>query len=142
MKKTTAATLQPWSSEPWVQIALLEELSGDLVGAQEALHTASVRAPKDWRIWLINARFEVGLGDLEGARESLDRARGLNPRAQIFQGKQGIPADEQRFQASLESGQLGEEIGIDQADSKQETGTPETNPKDAGVPAGWSVSFR
>jgi hypothetical protein len=137
-----AATLQPWSSEPWVQIALLEELSGDLVGAQEALHTGSVRAPKDWRIWLINARFEVGLGDLEGARESLDRARDLNPRAQIFQGKQGIPADEQRFQASLESGQLGKGIGVDQADSEEETGTPETNPKDAGVPAGWSVSFR
>jgi hypothetical protein len=137
-----AATLQPWSSEPWVQIALLEELSGDLVGAQEALHTASVRAPKDWRIWLINARFEVGLGDIDGARESLGRARDLNPQAQIFQGKESIPADQQRFQASLESGQLGKDIGVNQAGSEEETGTPETNPKDAGVPAGWSVSFR
>ena len=136
-----AATLQPWAAEPWIQIALLEELSGDLVGAQEALHTASVRAPKDWRIWLINARFEVGLGDLDGARESLARARDLAPMAQIFQSKQGIPADEQRFQASIESGQLGQDIGVQQT-PEEESGTPETNPKDAGVPAGWSVSFR
>ena len=137
-----AATLQPWAAEPWVQIALLEELSGDLVGAQEALRDASVRAPKDWRIWLINARFEVGLGDLEGARASLDRARALAPEAQIFQSKEGIPASEQRFQASIESGQLGKDIGVSQDATGEETGVPETNPKDAGVPAGWSVSFR
>ena len=137
-----AATLQPWAAEPWIQIALLEELSGDLVGAQEALHTASVRAPKDWRVWLINARFEVGLGDLEGARASLDRARDLNPQAQIFQGKESIPADQQRFEASIQSGQLGEDIGVAQEDSQQEGTAPETNPQDAGVPSGWSVSFR
>jgi hypothetical protein len=136
-----ASTLQPWSSEPWLQIALLEELSGDLVGAQEALHNASVRAPKDWRLWLINARFEVGLDDLEGARASLGRARDLAPMAQIFQTKEGIPANEQRFQASIESGQLGEELGVEQA-TGEETTAPETNPRDAGVPAGWSVSFR
>jgi hypothetical protein len=136
-----AATLQPWASDPWLQIALLEELSGDLPGAQEALNNASVRSPKDWRIWLINARFEVGLGDLEGARASLDRARELAPMAQIFQTKQGIPASQQRFQASIQSGQLGKELGVDQA-TGEETATPETNPKDAGVPAGWSVSFR
>jgi hypothetical protein len=136
-----AATLQPWSAEPWLQIALLEELSGDLVGAQEALHTASVRAPKDWRIWLINARFEVGLGDLKGARESLGRARELNPQAQIFQGKEAIPADQRRFEASLQSGQLGEDLGIEQG-GEEETAAPETKPQDAGVPAGWSVSFR
>ena len=136
-----AATLQPWAAEPWVQIALLEELSGDLVGAQEALHTASARSPRDWRIWLINARFEVGLGDLDGARASLDRSRDLAPMAQIFQGRQGIPASQQRFQASIESGQLGEDIGVEQAEG-EETTTPETNPRNAGVPAGWSVSFR
>jgi hypothetical protein len=137
-----AATLQPWAAEPWLQIALLEELSGDLVGAQEALHTASVRSPKDWRIWLINARFEVGLGDLDGARESLDRARSLNPQAQIFQGPNALPADQQRFEASIQSGQLGKDIGVAQEESEEEGVAPETNPEDAGVPAGWSVSFR
>ena len=65
-----AATLQPWSAEPWIQIALLEELSGDLVGAQEAMHTASVRAPE-------------GLADLAHQRPLRGRARRPQGRARV-----------------------------------------------------------
>jgi hypothetical protein len=137
-----ASTLQPWAAQPWIQIALLEELSGDLVGAQEAIHKASARSPDDWRIWLINARFEVGLNDLRGARESLARARQLNPQAQIFQGRQAIPESQQQFQASLQSGPLGKQLGTaeDGAD-EQHSEVPEPS-KEAGVPGAWSVSWR
>lgn len=138
-----ASNLQPWAAEPWVQLALLEELSGDLVGAQEAIHEASMRAPKDWRIWLLNARFEVRLNDLEGARASLDRARQLNPQAQIFQRREAVPASQQQFQASLESGALGVDLGIEQQQEAQgKTAAPDTNPQQAGVPSPWEVSWR
>jgi tetratricopeptide (TPR) repeat protein len=139
-----AATLQPWASQPWLQLALLEELSGDLEAAQEALHNASVRAPEDWRIWLVNTRFEVGLGDLEGARESLAKAEELNPQAQIFQG--GLPEGEERFQASIRSGSLADQIGITTQPAPQAGDEEEASGPEPGVPAHrqapWSVSGR
>jgi tetratricopeptide (TPR) repeat protein len=140
-----AATLQPWASQPWLQLALLEELTGDLEAAQEALHNASVRAPEDWRLWLINTRLEVGLGDLEGARESLAKAEELNPQAQIFQG--GLPEGEERFQASIRSGSLADQIGITTQPAPQagEEEEEQSGPK-PGVPAHrqarWAVSGR
>lgn len=138
-----AANLQPWAAEPWTRLALIEELSGDLVGAQKAIHEASARAPEDWQLWLINARFEVGLNDLEGARVSLDRARELWPKNQIFQRAEAVPASQQQFQASLESGALGKDLGIEQQQEQQgQTAAPATHPKDAGVPGAWSVSWR
>ena len=137
-----AATLQPWAAQPWIQIALLEELSGDLVGAQEAIHKASARSPDDWRIWLINARFEVGLNDLKGARESLAMARQLNPQAQIFQGRQAIPDSQQQFQASLQSGPLGKQLGTAETTTEGQQGEVPEQSKDAGVPGAWSVSWR
>jgi O-antigen ligase len=137
-----AATLQPWAAQPWIQIALLEELSGDLVGAQEAIHKASARSPDDWRIWLINARFEVGLNDLKGARESLAMARQLNPQAQIFQGRQAIPDSEQQFQASLQSGPLGKQLGTAEQGADQQQSDLPRQSKEAGVPGAWSVSWR
>jgi tetratricopeptide (TPR) repeat protein len=139
-----AATLQPWAAQPWIQIALLEELSGDLVGAQEAIHRASARSPDDWRIWLINARFEVGLNDLKGARESLARARELNPQAQIFARREAIPASQQEFQASLQSGPLGKQLGTaDQSPEQGQAAAPEPSKDEGvGVPGAWSVSWR
>jgi hypothetical protein len=142
-----AATLQPWASQPWLQLALLEELTGDLEAAQQALHNASVRAPEDWRLWLINTRFEVGMGDLEGAQESLARAQELNPRAQIFQADGGLPEGEERFQASIRSGSLADQIGIQTQPAPQpgDEDTDESGPE-PGVPAHpqarWSVSGR
>jgi O-Antigen ligase len=143
-----AATLQPWASQPWLQLALLEELTGDLEAAQQALHEASVRAPEDWRLWLINTRFEVGMGDLEGAQESLARAQELNPRAQIFRQDGGLPEGEERFQASIRSGSLADQIGIQTQPAPQagdEDPEEESGPE-PGVPAHpqarWSVSGR
>jgi hypothetical protein len=140
-----AATLQPWASQPWLQIALLEELTGDLEAAQQALHDASIRAPEDWRLWLVNTRLEVGMGDLEGARESLAKAQELNPQAQIFQG--GLPEGEERFQASIRAGSLADQIGITSHPEPQagdEEGE-QSGPK-PGFPAHrqapWAVSGR
>ena len=76
-----ASTLQPWAAGPRLQLALVEELGGDLKPPIEDLGEAIHRAPDDWQLWFVRARLEVKSGDVDGARRALERARQLNPRA-------------------------------------------------------------
>jgi hypothetical protein len=79
-----ASTLQPWAAEPRLQLALVEELEGDLQAANRDLGEAIQRAPDDWQLWFVRARLEVKSGDVSAALRALDRARELNPRAPFF----------------------------------------------------------
>ena len=76
-----ASTLQPWASEPRLQLALVEELDSNLQAASRDLGEAIQRAPDDWQLWFVRARLGVKSGDVGGARLALARARHLNPRA-------------------------------------------------------------
>ena len=76
-----ASTIQPWSSEPKLQLALVEELDGDLEAANRDLGEAIERAPDNWQLWFVRARLKVKMGDIDGADQALERARELNPRA-------------------------------------------------------------
>ena len=76
-----ASTLQPWAAEPRLQLALVEELDGDLRAANRELGEAIERAPDDWQLWFVRARLKVKAGDVAGARRALRHARELNPRA-------------------------------------------------------------
>ncbi len=76
-----AITLQPWASEPRLQLALVEELDGDLEAANRDVGEAIQRAPDNWQLWFVRARLKVKLGDVDGAGRALERARELNPRA-------------------------------------------------------------
>jgi O-antigen ligase len=76
-----ASRLQPWAAEPRLQLALVEELDGDLGAADRELREAIERAPDDWQLWFVRARLKVKAGDVAAARRALDRARELNPRA-------------------------------------------------------------
>jgi Tfp pilus assembly protein PilF len=76
-----AITLQPWASEPRLQLALVEELDGDLEAANRDVGEAIQRAPDNWQLWFVRARLKVKLGDVDGAGQALERARELNPRA-------------------------------------------------------------
>ena len=79
-----ASTLQPWAAGPRLQLALVEELNGDVKAANRDLGEAIKRAPDDWQLWFVRARLEVKSGDVSGARRALARARRLNPRAPFF----------------------------------------------------------
>jgi len=79
-----ASNIQPWASAPHLQLALVEELAGDLAAANGDIDKAVERAPDDWRLWFVKARLEVKSGDVDAARRALDRARELNPRAPFF----------------------------------------------------------
>lgn len=75
-----ARTLQPWSAEPRLQEAQVEELRGDSVAARSALDEALERAPEDWRIWLVDARLRAAAGDPLGSLESTNRSNRLRPK--------------------------------------------------------------
>jgi hypothetical protein len=76
-----ATTLQPWSADPRLQVALVEELAGHLKAANRDLGEAIERARNDWQLWFVRARLEVKIGNVDAALRALHRARMLNPRA-------------------------------------------------------------
>jgi hypothetical protein len=75
---------QPWAASSHLQLALLLETTGDLVGARTEIHRALARDERDWRLWLVAARIEVGLGNVAAARVALARVRRLNPLLPVF----------------------------------------------------------
>lgn len=79
-----ARALEPWSSAPLLQLALVEERAGDLPRAMAWTDRAIRKNPVDWRLWLVRTRIAVKLGDGREARRSYRRARVLNPRSPIF----------------------------------------------------------
>ncbi len=76
-----AIKLEPWAAGPRLQLALVDELGGDLRQAKRDLGEAIKRAPDNWQLWFVRIRLDVKSGDVEAAQRALDRARQLNPRA-------------------------------------------------------------
>jgi tetratricopeptide (TPR) repeat protein len=74
-----ASNVQPWSPEPYLQLAQVEELRGDEAAAQAAVGSAIERAPGDWRVWLVAARVNLIKPDLDAAREAFERAAARSP---------------------------------------------------------------
>jgi O-Antigen ligase len=74
-----AKTVQPWSSEPYTQLALLEEQRGDIPSALSALRQAEQRDSEDWRLPLIEARLQLKRGDETASSQAIKRAQGLSP---------------------------------------------------------------
>jgi O-Antigen ligase len=82
-----AKSLQPWSSSPYLQLALVAEQRGDLAGAQAWIAKAIARDRTDWAVWLIASRIQRKSGLTAEAARSYERARSLNPRSALFQGR-------------------------------------------------------
>jgi tetratricopeptide (TPR) repeat protein len=76
-----AITIEPWAASPRLQLALVEELGGNLRAANREISEAIDRAPDNWQLWFVRTRLDVKSGNVDGARRALERARELNPRA-------------------------------------------------------------
>jgi hypothetical protein len=74
-----AKTVQPWSSEPYTQLAELEAQRGDLSQALADLRQAEARDSEDWRLPLIEASLLQRRGDGAAAQSAFVRAQGLSP---------------------------------------------------------------
>jgi hypothetical protein len=81
-----ARTVQPWSPEPYTQLALLEEARGDVDEALTRLEQARERDSEDWRLAVIEARLQEERGDAAAAQRALERARALNPNLPFLGG--------------------------------------------------------
>ena len=81
-----AKSIQPWAASPYLQIALVQEQSGDLAAARAAIRGAVARDRSDWRLFLVSARLDVKSGRIEEARRNLRRAKRLNPKSPLFAG--------------------------------------------------------
>jgi len=74
-----AKTVEPWSSEPYTQLALLEAERGDLSQALVYLRQAEARDSEDWRLSLIEANLLKRRGDRAAAHTAIERAQSLSP---------------------------------------------------------------
>jgi hypothetical protein len=74
-----AKTVQPWSSEPYTQLAQLEAQRGDISQALVDLRQAEDRDSEDWRLPLIEASLQQRRGDGAAAQAAFRRAESLSP---------------------------------------------------------------
>jgi O-Antigen ligase len=74
-----AGSVEPWSPEPRLQLALVEELGKNLTPARRAAGLAIDRAPGDWRPWAVAARIDARAGELRKAVVEYAKASSLNP---------------------------------------------------------------
>jgi len=81
-----ARDIQPWASTPYLQLALVSEIQGEVGHARVWIEEAIERDPRDWQLWLVSARLETKLGNVEDAERDLRRAATLNPRSPLFAG--------------------------------------------------------
>src|SRR6266508_3173715 len=81
-----AKRIQPWAAAPYLQLALVDEASGQLAAARGWIEKAIHRDSENWRLWLVAARLETKSGDVATAERSLRRAASLNPRSPLFAG--------------------------------------------------------
>jgi O-Antigen ligase len=74
-----AASVQPWSPEPRLQLALVEELADNLTAARAAADLAIDRASDDWRPWAVAARIDARSGRLKEASIEIVNSQRVSP---------------------------------------------------------------
>lgn len=84
-----ARIVTPWSAEPYIQLALLEEERGRIDQALRDLRDAESRDTEDWRLPLIEARLQSRRGDTQAVRVALERSRSLSPMFGALRSAQG-----------------------------------------------------
>jgi hypothetical protein len=54
----SAAAIEPWSAEPWIRVATIEQAAGNATAARMAVERAIRLAPDDFRPWLLAATID------------------------------------------------------------------------------------
>ena len=75
-----AHTVTPWSAEPYVQLTLLEQDSGNIDQALGLLKQAESHDSNDWRLPLIEASLQAQRGDRQAVRAAFARSAALSPK--------------------------------------------------------------
>ena len=80
----SAAAAEPWSAEPWLQLATIEQAAGNLEAARLDARRAIDLTPADFRPWLLTTIIETSVGNYQLAYVYGSRAvdaRPADPRA-------------------------------------------------------------
>jgi O-antigen ligase len=80
-----AASIEPGSATPQLQIALVLEAEGRTEVGLDAALKATKDEPQNWETWLILSRLEAETGRARASAVDYGRARSLNPHSSIFQ---------------------------------------------------------
>jgi len=78
-KARSAAAVEPWASEPWVQLASVEFAAGNSEAARIAIAAAIERAPDDFRNWVLAAEIAAKAGRSQASGIYTLRALELAP---------------------------------------------------------------
>lgn len=79
-----AKAIEPWSSAPYLQLALIYEAERRYDLAAIWIREAIQRAPNDWTLWEAAARIDTERGQVAQAKRDLAEAQRLNPRSPLF----------------------------------------------------------
>jgi tetratricopeptide (TPR) repeat protein len=85
-----AGRLQPWSPEPSLRLATIEQAATNLEAARRRAEEAAQLAPDDFRPWLLLAAIHADLGNLLPATAYGERA-GLTGGTVLDQAEDGVP---------------------------------------------------
>ncbi|MGE0067772.1 MAG: O-antigen ligase family protein, partial [Solirubrobacterales bacterium] len=80
----SAQNVQPYAAAPRLQQALVLELLRDYGAAEAAARAATERERTNWRNWLVLSRVAAENGRPAISVAAFEKARSLNPEAQIF----------------------------------------------------------
>ncbi len=75
----SAAEIEPWAADPWLQLATVEQAAGNLDAARTNTARAIELAPEDFRSWLLAANLEAALGNNDAVTAYAGRALFLAP---------------------------------------------------------------
>ena len=84
-----ARSIEPWAASPYVQLGLLDELSGDYGAATRRFGDAIEREDGNWQLYYLRARAEREAGRHAAAAADLATARRLNPLDPLLAGGKG-----------------------------------------------------
>lgn len=82
----SAQNVEPGAASPYLQEALVLELTGDFEGAEAAAREAVDREETNWHTWLVLSRIAAQNGRPAVSVDAYKEARSLNPKAEVFQG--------------------------------------------------------
>ena len=92
----TARSIQPWSAEPYTQLALLEGQRRDYPAALAYLRQAQERDSEDWRLYVIEARLQRQSGNPAAGFAATVHAELFSPFSLVSLGEAQRATDEAR----------------------------------------------
>ncbi|MBA2522893.1 MAG: O-antigen ligase family protein [Solirubrobacterales bacterium] len=75
----SAAAVEPWAAEPWLQLARIEQAGDNIPAAAAAVRAAVDRAPQEVRAWVLASNFELQLDNVDASIAYGVRAVALAP---------------------------------------------------------------